>query len=299
MPKWLKSLGLAVAALAVAYGLTCIPWGSRGSKTPAGLPADPVKLQIETPVAGVTLERKEGLWRVAAPVIDAADEGTVQRVLTGLKRLALESPVTDAAETHGQYLLAEGQALRLSVWDAGAPAPFVVLLGKPAGLTGRTYVRLGDGPRVYLASGLLREEMNMPLARWRDRRVLPRADVVRVEVRRGKDRFTIDKSSVGWTVDGAIPDEARADAFISSLRVMSADDIVDPPAALDLKLRGMDKPAASFTVHFSSGAPVSLDLGSGDPRAVRREGSPVLYLVPAGALASLDVSRKDLLPPAK
>lgn len=296
MPSWLKKTSAAAAALAFLYGLTLVPWG-RGSKAPAGLPRNPVKISIEGG-APVTLESKDGVWRVTAPVEGAVDDEAVRGLLSGLKSLAFESVVTERADSHAQYELEEGKAVRLRIWDAGASSPFDLFLGKNAGFTGRAYARAGAAPAVHLAAGLSREAVDLPLARWRDRRVFSRADIVRVEVTRGKSTYALAKSSDGWTVDGAAADEEKSAAFISALRILSADDLAGPPAG-DLKLFGLDKPASAFTVHFSSGAPVSLVCGTGDPRPIRKDGTDVVYWVPAYRFTPLDLSREDLLPAAR
>lgn len=292
MPKWMKVLLSGAGALAAVYALTFIPRSGR-PRLPAA-PDNPVKLRVEGPRSRVTLEKKGGDWRVIDPVDWPADRGAVTRLLDGLGSLAPEAEVTARAESHSQYELDE-RAVRVQAWAEGASEPFEVRLGKTAGFTDRAYARFA-GPPVYLVAGLSREAVDLSSSSWRDRNLLADAEILSVEAARGGRRFTVAKSSEGWTVDGRPADPAKAADFLSVFRNLSADVLVDRPGAADLKDYGLDKPEATFTVSFSAGAPVVLSFGRGDPRPVKKGGEDTLFLVPAYRASFLDKAPEDLLP---
>jgi hypothetical protein len=292
----MKVLAGIVAGLAVLYGLILIPW-TGGNAVKIRPPADPTKLLVEGPRGRVALEKNGEAWRLTEPVPWPADEEAVQRLTAGLRNLVLESEVSRRPETLDRYELDDAKAVRLTAWGKEA-SPFTISLGKNAGFTDRAYVLFGKEPAVYLASGLSRDEADLPPARWRDRRVFDRTDIVRLRVTRGPDVLTLEKSSAGWTVNGASADLAKSDAFVSDLRTLAADDLVDPPGSDDLKKYGLDAPSAEWEVSFSTGAPVSLAFGTGDPRPVRRDGEKTLFLVPGYRAVALDKSSKDFAAPS-
>jgi hypothetical protein len=296
-PKWMKVLAAAVGALLVLYGLAWIPWG--GSAARPIVPSDPVKIRLEAPHSSVTLEKTGEAWRLTAPVAGPADEESVRRLTAGFKALLLESEATRRPESYVQYELAEGKSVKASIWAEGQSEPLVLTLGKNAGFSGRAYLRVGTGPAVYLATGLSRDAADLPLVRWRDRRIIDRRDIERVRVTRGKESFTLQRSSDGWTLSGAPADTGKAISFVSAVRTLAADDLVDPPASGDLKKYGLDAPSASFEVSFSSGTPARFFVGQGDPRPVRKEGVETLYLVPAYRADELDKADfTPVLPPS-
>jgi hypothetical protein len=297
VPSFPRRLLIAAALLGGLWLLTLVPW-RRGSQAPSGMPKDPVKLRIGGDASGVTLEKKDGAWRLTDPLDWPADTLASARVLDGLRRLSFEAEVTRRPESHAQYDLSDDKALRLQVWGAGEAKPFSFLLGKQAGMSGRSYARLDGDPVVRLADGPARGEADLPLTQWRDRRLLYRGDLSRVEVSGVKKPFVLAQSSAGWTVDGAPADEKKAGAFVSALRTLAADGFIDPPSSPDLKALGLLKPAV-YAVSFSSGPAVVLSAGAGDPRAFRREGAETLFLVPAYRAARLDVSPDDLRTPSK
>ncbi len=290
VPKWFKILAAVVGTLAAVYALTLIP--RSGRPRTFSVPADPVKLRVESPSSKSTLEKKGGVWRVTDPVDWPADEGSVLRVLSGLKGLILESEITRRPESYAQYELVEGKETHLSVWEKGEKSPVELFLGKNAGFTDRAYVRVGKDPAVYIAAGMSREAADFPAVRWRDRSVMDRTDIVRVRRTEGEGSVHLEKSSSSWTVDGK--PSAWASSCVSTIRSLTADDFVDPPAAADLAKYGLDKPAVSFEISFSSGTPVTLSLGIGDPRPIRKEGVETLFLVPANRLEPLE----KVVPPA-
>lgn len=296
MPRWMKGLAAALVSLAVLYGFVRMA----GSGRPAAAVAsslDPVRLRLETAQVKVTLEKRGDRWNVMEPLSWPADEEAVRRLAGGLQGLALENEVTRRTESFGQYDLDDAKGARVQAWAAGAKEPFEVVLGKGAGFTGKVYVRYGKEAVVYLASGLSREAVDQPLSRWRDRRVLDDREVSRVRGTRGKTSFTLERSSAGWTVDGRPADDGKAQAFLSALRLLEADDFVDPPAT-DPKKYGLEAPPASFEVWVSSGAPVVFSLGKNeDPRPLRKEGAGSFFLVPSYRVSDIDKSAKDFSSP--
>lgn len=296
MPKWMKALAGAVLGLAVLYGLTLIPW-TGGGLVKVRPPENPTKLLVESARGRVTMEKFGASWRLSGPTAWPADKESVRKLTAGLRGLVLESEVTRRPETLDRYELDDAKSVRVTAWGQ-EPTPFVISLGKNAGWTDRVYALPGKGPAVYLASGLSRDDVDLPPARWRDRRVLNRLDIAGVRVSRGQGVFILTKSSTGWTVDGAPADRGKADAFASDLRTLVAEDLVDPPESDDAKKYGLDAPSAVFEISFSSGAPVSLSFGTGDPRPLRRDNEKTLFLIPGYRAVTLDKSAKDFAAPS-
>jgi hypothetical protein len=301
MPGWLKSLLGLLGLLAVLYTLTLIPWGNR-KKSPAGVPSDPAKIRVEAPQASLTLEKSGAFWRLTEPVQGPADEDAVRELTEALKDLQLHETVTSRPDSHGQYEL-DARAAKVQLWAAGAKDPWTMAVGKTAGRTDWSYVRLGEKPEVRLASGLRREAVDRRLAGWRQRRLIlvpAGEDIHRVSVVRGKTRFVLEKSSDAWTVNGKPADGVRAAEFVSALRTLEAEDLSDPSSPAEAaKTHGFTAASTAFDVSISSAAPVAFTVGKKDSQGrfpLHKEGDPVVYLIAEYRWSPLEKEAKDFLP---
>jgi hypothetical protein len=286
-------MAAVLGGLTLLYGLSRMNWSGKPSFQ-AG-PAAPVKIRVEGPSSKVSLERKGDAWRVTDPLDWPADQAVADRLVAGLAMLESEGEVTRRAESFAQYDLDEGKAVRIKAWADPGKDPYEIVLGKSGPSPDRVYARLGKGAAVHLVGGLSRSAADLPVSRWRDRRIWDGREIVRVRATRGKGSFVLEKSSAAWTADGQPADEEKVQAFLSAVRLMEADDFADPGMAKEPKAYGLEKPSLVLEVSAPGGPVVTISVGKAeaDPRAVRKGGVETLFLVPAYRFSALDKAVKD------
>ena len=109
------------------------------------------------------------------------------------------------------------------------------------------------------------------------------------------DGHPTEKVKRTWTADGKPADTGRVEAYLSDLRLLAAEELMDHPDAAALKRYGLDKPSWEFEVASSSGTALLAVGRSGDPRPVQRKGVDAVYMVPDYRLEPLQKAAKDFL----
>jgi hypothetical protein len=302
VPKWIR--GLAVAALLVAVVVTLSRWPRPHQRPPTPAPPrDLARVEIRRPEGAVRLEKTGETWFVASPVRAPAGEGLVTAVASALNELTLEAVLSERPESHALFEVNEASGTLLRVWDVGAGVPTEWWVGRTTPDMTRAYLRKPGDNRVYLARGLGRDFLHGDPNRWREGRLLPlpapaRARVLRLE--RGATRFSLERSSAGWTVNGRPAHPIKAEGFENRLRYLAAEDFIDNADAATARRLGLDRPSAVLTVVFEDGATHVIRFGRTEkdptPRTIaRRDDEPTLYWI-AGTPEALSVT-VDLFKP--
>src|SRR5207244_5120129 len=140
--------------------------------------------------------------------------------------------------------------VKLNVKSGPAPPPIAV--GKNTAIGGKSYVRKGDEPKLYLTTSSLQFGLNKQAKDLRDKQLVTFQDddVQRVDVASGGQTTTlVRKGKDAWVVQPgdqpADPTEVRS--YLSTLRSTRATDFPDDALA-DLGKYGLDQPRLAVTL---------------------------------------------------
>jgi len=247
-------LALLVAALGGYLWLYEVP-KAREEKTKAKLVAvDKTKvtaIDLVAPDHEVALAKTDKGWRLTKPVDAPADDGAVTALIGALADAEVQKTIDELPSDLAAFGL-DKPTVTVKVTAAGTESP-PVAVGKNTAIGGKTYVRKGDEPKLYLVASTLGFALNKQAKDLRDKQLLNFQDdaVTRVDImaengqttslkRKGKDAWTVDPG--GYAAD---PTEVRS--YLSSLRATRAVDFPDD-AATDLAKYGLDKPRLQVTV---------------------------------------------------
>jgi hypothetical protein len=281
-------IGVSVG-LCGAFLVSLIPPAKPRSPIPTA-PKEIQRLDLNAPQENIHIlaEKNDTGWNLSAPAAFPADAGLVERFLNGLGDLKAEQLVTSRTETHGQYQVDDAQGVRVSAWGAGTTEPVTWIFGKASPELGKIYLRKPEAPEVYLVSGLDRSTLETSPMAWRDRRILPLGgldDIVTIASVRGGVKTVLNKSSDSWTVNGATASATAVDGLLTSLREAQAEEIIDPPSALNLSAQGLHRPDEILTITLASGLTRELRFAptkkGAATVAVKRDDAPHVYLLPA------------------
>lgn len=244
----------------------------------------------------IELAKGDKGWRLVRPVDAPADEAAVKGMLAMVVDAEVQRTLDDTAPDLAAFGLDKPNVVvRLTAKDASPPP---ISVGKNTSIGGKTYVRKGDEPKVYLTTTVVQTGLNKQAKDLRDKQVLvfQDPDVTRVAIRRGTGDATIlvRGDAESWTVaDGQPADSTEVRSYLASLRAARAVDFLDE-APQDLKRYGLDKPRLSITVTGKEGAEQTLALGGdrtdGTSKHVyaQRQGAPTVYALGDWSLRSLD-----------
>ncbi|HRY28800.1 MAG TPA: DUF4340 domain-containing protein [Elusimicrobiota bacterium] len=287
LPSWLKRL-LGILLLVTAATIAVkIPRPAPKPPLPE-LPASPEKLEIVRPDARLLFQKSGDEWTLQQPLDYPADAETLKLLFSSLSSLSTDERLTDRAETHSLYEVNDSSAILVRVWGPQGKEPAEWLFGKTAPDFLHIYLRRPGRPEVYLAKGVERDALTQPLARWRERRLFktdPADGIHRLVFRREKTALELLRASDTWTLAGKTAETSAVENFLASLRVLSVEEFIDPPASSDTKKFGLLTTKNSLEVLFSSGKTVRLDAGEKDAvqnrYPLRRNEEPSLFWISA------------------
>ena len=244
----------------------------------------------------IELTKGDKGWRLVRPVEAAADDAAVKSMLAMVVDAEVQRTLDDTAPDLTAFGLDKPNVvLRLTAKD-GSPPPISV--GKNTSIGGKTYVRKGDEPKVYLTTTVVQTGLNKQVKDLRDKQLLvfQDADVTRVTIQRaGRDTTTLVRGDAeNWTVaDGQPADSTEVRSYLASLRAARAVDFPDD-APKELTSYGLDKPRLSITVTGKDTAEQTLSLGGerteNNSKQVfgLRQGAPTVYALGDWSYRSLD-----------
>jgi hypothetical protein len=224
--------------------------------------------------------------------------------LAAVRSLIPGDALTDRTESHPLYDVTEASGVTVTVWGDKAQKPAAWLFGKMAPDYVHIYVRDPRSATVYLAEGVQKNDLEKPLRQWRERRIFvnpKQENIDRVEYVNGPANYDLVRSSNQWTLNGKPVETQIVENLISTLRVFSADDFIDPPESLDLKKFGLDNSKDHLAVTWGSGETTTIFPGKKDPAqnrlSLRRNDEPVFFWIPADAWENFSSAFKSLSSP--
>ena len=147
----------------------------------------------------VTLEKKDGKWRLTKPIDAPAGSSNVDSILTNLEKIELGSVISDKADdkTFEKYELDGKNATHVQVFTGGDNV-FDAYFGK-SGSRGQTARIAGDNA-VYAAKGYSSYLFAKETKNWRDTDVAKFEDgnVIALEIDNKKGKFSFTKNGEKW-----------------------------------------------------------------------------------------------------
>ncbi len=217
------------------------------------------KIRLEGEGRAVTLERKDGQWRLVEPIEAAADPATVRSFLATVRSLrAVDFPDDNPSEL-GKYGLDAPRRI-VTVWQGKENDQRQLLLGKENEQK-QLFVKAGNRPNIYAVSDWVYRDLDKNPTDFRDKTVLAfDKDKARsIEVRRsdGNAFKLVRTDGDQWTVENAPGKVAqtRVNYFVSDLHDLKGYDLA-AEGSLDWKSLGLDPPALAITVRGEGDAEI-------------------------------------------
>jgi hypothetical protein len=180
----------------------------------------------------IRLERRDGRWRIVAPIDFAADTFAADGVASAITQLMSESVIEDPRPPDVYGLGAEGVNVRFAVGDLEK----ALRLGNATPVGPNTYASIEGDDRVYTVATYQLSSFKKKLEDLRDKRILDfdTAAVRRVAVSWPGVRVVVERSDEGWQMVApvrATADKDTVDALLSSLSFLRAAAFVDEPGS--------------------------------------------------------------------
>lgn len=273
------------------------------------------QLTVRAKGGTTTLERRDGVWRITAPVSAPADRYAVDAIVSQLQSSKFRSTVaenpTDAdLEKYGLKSPTFSVTAKAYVPDArgggedDASRQRTVTLhgGIENTFDGSVYVRREGDPRVYSAEGAARFALDKGPFELREKTFLglDETSLKSIEVKAKANAWTLERGEdKGWRLvkpSALRADDGKVKSLLGDLKGLVALDFPTDSAEARGKL-GFDKPLVDARFMPSNGAPVHVRLTEVGSRvyALREQGSEAtLAEVSSEALAVLDVEPRKL-----
>lgn len=286
-----------------------------GEATKGAKPLVFTQLSVRAKGGSTTLERRDGAWRIIAPVSAPADRYAVDAILTPLqsakfRSIVAENPTDAELEKYGLKSPTFTVTAKAYVPDAqgggenDASRQRTVTLhgGIENTFDGSVYVRREGDPRVYAADGEVRFALDKSPLALREKTLLgvDEAGLKAIEVKGRAHAWTLERGEdKAWRlVKPSVlrADEGKVKSLLGHLKGQLALDF-PPDSAEARKKLGFDKPVVDARFTPATGAPVHVRLTEVDSRvyALREQGTEAtLAEVPPEALGVLDVEPRTL-----
>jgi len=189
-------------------------------------------VDLTGPAGTLHLARVDGVWRLTAPIDDLADDRKVEDLVRTLTELEIGKPLDVADGSLASFGLDAPVVAKVERGDA---LPLVARIGNDAPVGMRTYLQIGDDPKVRVSRERVRSAVAMTVDDLRDHAVarFDHSEVKRIEIGT-PTKLTLREDELGWWVSGGSGGELRADdarvrSFVQDILDVRADDF--PPAS--------------------------------------------------------------------
>jgi hypothetical protein len=287
-------LALVVAGLGAYLWFYEVPQAEKEGKKEKLLAVDKdavTGLTLTYPDREIALAKGDQGWRLTKPVDAAADDASVKALVTSLTDAEVQKSLDQVPSDLAPFGLSPPSVTAKVTTKAGErPA---IAVGKNTAIGGKTYVRRGDEPKVFLTSSSLQVGLNKQAKDLRDKQILAYQDddVTKVEItpQNGLTTTLTRKDKDAWTVDpGDHPaDVTEVRSYLSSLRSTRAVDFPD-----DTSKAGLESPRFTVAVTTKAGVQTLLlgaELTQGQQKQVyaKRVDQPTVYTVGDWAFRTL------------
>ncbi len=279
--------------------------------------ADARRLEIVAGGQKIVLARENERWKLLEPVQADADGPKVTELLGKLSGLqARDKDVIDKEDPKKYGFDKDAPVVTVSVEEetkekdargekVKKKRDVTVRLGKHDTAAKKLYVQADDWPRINAVDDSLDALVRRPALAYRGKRVFDfsTSDLAKMEVRRGTDAFTLERTRDGWRLASPVTGDADAgkvDQLAGSLSTLEVLDYVnEAPKADQLEAQyGLGKPALVVRLEFTDKAKPARVLEVGKARGIKPgyfarladapdKAAPV-FVIPNDIHASLD-----------
>lgn len=276
------------------------------------------KLVITAKGDVTTLQKRDGKWRITAPLEAEADSFAVDSVTSQLQTGKFKDTVEEkpTAEDLKKYGLDQPRFTVVATVQpkrGGAAKEITLHGGIENTFDGSIYVQRGGDPKVYSVQGGIRWNLEKSTFDLRNKKVLavPEKEVRKIEVAGGAHPFVVEKDAEGngWRL--VKPEAQAADPQAVTLLLGGLGNVAatafHPDSPAERTKWGLDKPVLTATFTLASGTPVRLDFSRGAAQAKGADaGAPALYVLrteggntvlaelPSNGLAGLEKDPSEL-----
>ncbi|HTR80498.1 MAG TPA: DUF4340 domain-containing protein [Bacteroidota bacterium] len=185
------------------------------------------KIELQSPLAHVVLEKKGTDWTLTEPLMYRADQASIATIIHLAKTLAPRSVVSSNPEKRSIFQV-DSTGTRVKIFEDGQErAAFVV--GKPGESYTDNYVRKENSDDVLLVSGALTWSFNKPVKGWRDKTVLtvPKESITSIDYQYANEKFSLDFKDSVWLIGTNKVKTSEMPSLLSALSNIQADDFID------------------------------------------------------------------------
>jgi hypothetical protein len=210
----------------------------------------------------IRLERRDGRWRITAPIDYAADAFAADGVSSAITQLMSES-VVEEPRLLDVYGLGESDLeVRFAVGDLER----ALRIGDRTPVGSNSYASIEGDDRVYIVASYQLSSFEKELEDLRDKRILDfdQAAVERIAVSWPGTRAVVERSDAGWQMVEPVRAPADVDSvegLLSSLSFLRAAAFVDEPGSEE----GMGLAPPQFAVELE----LSGEAEGSDPKIAR------------------------------
>ncbi len=287
-------LALLVAALGAYLYFYEVPQAEREAKKEKLVAVDKdavTGLELAFADRQIALTKGDQGWRLTKPVDAPADDAAVKALVTSLTDAEVQKSLDQLPSDLTPFGLAPPTVTATVTAKSGVQPAIAV--GKNTAIGGKTYVRRGEEPKIFLTASSLQFALNKQTKDLRDKQILTYQDddVTKVEITPagGATTTLTRKDKDAWTVDpGDHPgDITEIRSYLSSLRSTRA---VDFPE--DVSKAALDAPRLSVAVTTKDGVQALLlggELTQGQQKQVfaKRADQPTVYTIGDWAFRTL------------
>jgi hypothetical protein len=213
-----------------------------------------------------TLVKKDGVWRMTAPVDTLAEAGSIDSLIKTVLEYTYAKTVTDKKEQWKDFGLEKpSRTITLKFADPAKNPPLTVYVGDKAPVGYNVYLRTSASDTVYLGSQYLLTSSSKTLFDLRDKSVAKIDEApIKTLVYERKGHPTIELSKADGKYKVVKPQELESDSaevrdFVEDLNAAKAVAFHDAPgadlqaafAAPDYKVTWVDEKGASGSLAFA------------------------------------------------
>lgn len=231
--------------------------------------------------------RDKDQWQILKPKPLRADTFQVGDLVQKLTEAHMDVSGSDASAKDAASAFAHGTPVAVAkVTDLGGTQELQVRKDKD-----NYYAKSSAVEGAYKVDSSLGQAMDKGLDDFRNKKVFDFGftDPDKIEMHNGPKAVFLSRSGADWWSNGKKMDSISAQDFVSSLRDLSANKLVDS---------GFSNPDVEITVTSDSGKKVEkVSIAkSGNNCIAKREGDPTLYQLDANAIDSLQKSADGIKP---
>jgi hypothetical protein len=231
--------------------------------------------------------RDKDEWQILKPKPLRADTLEVGNLVQKLTDARMDTSGSDSSAKDAAAAFAHGAPVAVAkVTDLGGIQELQVRKEKDT-----YYAKSSVVEGAYKVDSSLGQAMDKGLDDFRNKKVFDFgfSDPDKIEMHNGSKAVFLTRSGADWWSNGKKMDAMTAQDFVSSLRDLSANKLVDS---------GLTSPAVEITVSSDSGKKVEkVSIAkSGNDCIAKRDGDPTLYQLDANAIDSLQKSADGIKP---